>query len=78
MYELVAKLGVNHPFLKRFNYENYGGTPVLGVTSPVVIGHGVSTPLAIKNMILECEKIVKNGLVQRLKDALKEDFIPKF
>jgi glycerol-3-phosphate acyltransferase PlsX len=77
MYELVAKLGVNHPFLKRFNYENYGGTPVLGVTSPVVIGHGVSTPLAIKNMILECEKIVKNGLVQRLKDALKEDFIPK-
>ena len=39
--------------------------------------HEVMT-LAIKNMILECEKIVKNGLVQRLKDALKEDFIPKF
>ena len=32
--------------------------------------HGINT--------LECEKIVKNGLVQRLKDALKEDFIPKF
>lgn len=75
MYELVAKLGVNHPFLKRFNYENYGGTPVLGVTSPVVIGHGVSTPLAIKNMILECEKIVKNGLMQKLKDTLKEKYV---
>ena len=42
MFEMFSKLGVNHPFLSRFNYEYYGGTPVLGVTAPVVIGHGAS------------------------------------
>lgn len=69
MYELVSRLGVNHPFMNRFNYENYGGTPVLGVSAPVVIGHGASTPLAIKNMIMEARKSINNGLVKKLKDA---------
>lgn len=67
MYALVSKLGVNHPFM--INYENYGGTPVLGVSAPVVIGHGASTPMAIKNMIMEARKSINNGLVKKLKDA---------
>ena len=70
MYELVAKLGVKHPFFNRFNYETYGGTPVLGVTAPVIIGHGVSTPLAIKNMILQGEMVVKHGLIEKFKKAM--------
>ncbi|MEF9986771.1 MAG: phosphate acyltransferase PlsX [Bacteroidales bacterium] len=72
MYALVTKLGVNHPFLNRFNYEYYGGTPVLGVSAPVIIGHGASTPLAIKNMILEAEKATKNGLIDKLRVAMKQ------
>jgi glycerol-3-phosphate acyltransferase PlsX len=71
MYAMISRLGVNHPFFGRFNYEYYGGTPVLGVTAPVVIGHGVSTPLAIRNMILEAEKAVKNRLVETLKNAMQ-------
>lgn len=70
MYELVAKLGVKHPFFNRFNYETYGGTPVLGVTAPVIIGHGVSTPLAIKNMILQGEMVVRHGLIEKFKSAM--------
>ncbi len=70
MYAMVAKLGVAHPFFNRFNYEYYGGTPVLGVEAPVIIGHGASTPLAIRNMILEAEKAVKNNLVGKLKCAI--------
>ncbi len=73
MYELVVKLGVTHPFLNRFNYENYGGTPVLGVSASVVIGHGASSPLAIKNMILEAEKAVKNNLIEKLSDAVTKN-----
>lgn len=69
MYELVGKLGVSHPFFNRFNYETYGGTTVLGITSPVIIGHGVSTPLAIKNMILLGEKTLQNNLIERFKEA---------
>lgn len=70
MYELVSKLGVNHPFLNRFNYEYYGGTPVLGVSAPVIIGHGASTPLAVKNMIIQAVKFAENGLVEKLKSAM--------
>ncbi len=72
MYAMILRLGVSHPFFNRFNYEKYGGTPVLGVNAPVVIGHGVSTPLAIRNMILEAEKAVKNNLVDKLKNAMFE------
>lgn len=72
MYAMFTKLGVNHPFLSRFNYEYYGGVPVLGVTAPVVIGHGASTPLAIRNMILEAEKAVENNLVTKLTSAMSD------
>jgi fatty acid/phospholipid synthesis protein PlsX len=70
MYALVTKLGINHPFLNRFNYEYYGGTPVLGVSAPVVIGHGASTPLAVKNMILEARKAACSELVEKLRNSL--------
>ncbi len=70
MYAMISRLGVHHPFFGRFNYEYYGGTPVLGVNSPAIIGHGASTPLAIRNMILEAEKAVKNQLVEKLKNAM--------
>jgi len=63
-------LGVKHPFFNRFNYETYGGVPVLGVTAPVIIGHGVSTPLAIKNMILQGEMVVEHRLIEKFKEAM--------
>lgn len=34
-----------------FNYENVGGIPFLGVNGVSLVGHGSSTPKAIKNMI---------------------------
>ena len=44
---------------------------MLGVSAAVVIGHGASTPLAIKNMILEAEHAAKNGLVNKLSQGAK-------
>ena len=52
-------------------YENVGGTPVLGVNAPVIIGHGCSSPLAIKSMILSTEQVIKAGLTARLKRAFE-------
>lgn len=65
-YYLVNKLGVSHPFFEKFNYENLGGTPILGIGSPVLIGHGMSTPVAIKNMILKNREIIDSGLIKKL------------
>ena len=48
----------NDSFFGRFHFENYGGTPVLGVNKPVIIGHGISNGKAFSNMIALGEKLV--------------------
>ncbi|HAA01268.1 MAG TPA: phosphate--acyl-ACP acyltransferase, partial [Flavobacteriales bacterium] len=45
----------------------YGGTPVLGVNSNVIIGHGISNATAIKNMILLSRDVVKAGIPEKIK-----------
>lgn len=61
---------VEDEFLNNFNYEIYGGTPILGINSPVVIGHGISHALAFKNMIELAGKIISSKLI----DAFKKHF----
>lgn len=71
-YRIAAKQGIDNVFFNRLNYEIYGGTPALGVNAPVIIGHGSSSPAAIKNMILQTEHVIEVGLIQKVKDALKQ------
>ena len=69
-YRLAKKLNIRNDFFDRFNYELYGGTPVLGANAPIIIGHGASTPLAIKNMILQTESVVRVSLIDKIKKSL--------
>jgi len=48
----------NDSFFGRFHFENYGGTPVLGVNKPVIIGHGISNAKTFSNMIALGEKLI--------------------
>ncbi len=68
-YVLTLKRGLKDEFFDRFNYETYGGSPVLGVNAPVVIGHGISSPMAIKNIILQSRDMVTTGLVGKIQAA---------
>lgn len=70
-YVLTVKKGFKDEFFNRFNYENYGGSPVLGVNAPVVIGHGISSPTAVKNMILQSRDMILTGLVQKIQAAFQ-------
>lgn len=70
-YLLMKRLGIKNDFVEKFNFVNYGGTPVLGINKPVVIGHGISNEIAIKNMILFSEKLCKSKLIDHLKEAFK-------
>lgn len=63
--------GAQNPFWDAMNYENIGGTPVLGVNAPVIIGHGISSPLAIKSMILSTAKCAKSNVTRKLQEAFK-------
>lgn len=71
VYYLSKKLKLENPFFEQYNYENFGGIPIIGIGSPVLIGHGMSTPLAIKNMIMKNREIIESGLIKKLKKAFE-------
>lgn len=58
--------------LKDFDYQEYGGVPLLGVNGISIIGHGSSTPKAIKNMVLRAKEMYDKNLVQKIESSLKQ------
>ncbi len=68
-HDMTAGKGMEAPFFARLNYENYGGSPVLGVNAPVVVGHGISNDIAIKNLILLAKEMVSTNLTEKIKAA---------
>lgn len=62
-----VKRNVKDELLDDFNYEIYGGTPILGVNAPVIIGHGISHSLAFKNMIEVARKMVNSNVIESIK-----------
>lgn len=71
IYSLIKKRGINDEYFDRFNYENYGGTPILGIRGNVIIGHGISNDIAIKNMLLHSYEVASSGLAKKIKKAFK-------
>ncbi len=69
IYTLMKKRGIKDEFFDRFNYENYGGTPILGVKGNVIIGHGISNELAVKSMIIHSYDVAKSGLANKVNEA---------
>jgi glycerol-3-phosphate acyltransferase PlsX len=70
IFKIMQKRGLLDDYFKRFNYENYGGTPILGLNKPVIIGHGISNEIAIKNMIILTKDVVEADLARKIKDNL--------
>ena len=69
IYTLMRKRGIRDEYFDRFNYENYGGTPILGVKGNVIIGHGISNDMAVKNMLLHSYDVAKSELTKRINEA---------
>jgi glycerol-3-phosphate acyltransferase PlsX len=72
IYDLVKKRNIHDTFFEKFNYENFGGTPILGINGVAVIGHGISNDKAIKNMILQTYHVTQANLIEKLKMTFKE------
>ena len=70
-YVIGLKLQLKHEFFDRFNYEQYGGSPILGINAPVVVGHGISSPEAIKNMVLLSRDMFESDLINKIKKAFQ-------
>jgi len=74
-YGLIKKNDLHSEYFDRFNYENYGGTPILGVNSTVIITHGISKAKAIKNMILLSQEVVQVGLSEKIAQAFSKETV---
>ena len=70
IFSIMKKRGLLDDYFKRFNYENYGGTPILGLNKTVIIGHGISNEIAIKNMITLTKDVVEADLASKIKKNL--------
>jgi glycerol-3-phosphate acyltransferase PlsX len=71
-YTMIRKRKIVDDFFEKFNFVNYGGTPVLGINAPVLIAHGISNDVAIKNLILHTAEVIKGNLCEKIKEAFKE------
>jgi glycerol-3-phosphate acyltransferase PlsX len=73
IYTLLEKRSFSDPFFEKFNYEAIGGSPILGVNGNVIIGHGVSSATAIKNMLLQAQQMVHSQVHQKITESLQDD-----
>ncbi|MBC8315872.1 MAG: phosphate acyltransferase PlsX [Bacteroidales bacterium] len=72
LYRVFVKRGIKDDYLDRFNYENYGGSPILGINSNVLVGHGISNGKAIRRMILLSKEIHNARLTNKIKHAFEK------
>ena len=72
-HSLIKMQNIQDTFFDKFNSEIYGGIPVLGINSPVIIGHGHSTELAVKNMVLQAKEVIEVNLCDKIKQAFNND-----
>ena len=69
LHGIMDRQKVKTEYFDRFNFEDYGGTPVLGVNKPVIIGHGISRAKAYKNMLLLAQKMISTQLLEKMATA---------
>ncbi|GAB3641935.1 phosphate acyltransferase PlsX [Spirosoma arcticum] len=69
-HTMAEQRGIQDEFIAKTNYESIGGSPILGVNGNVIIAHGVSSPLAIKNMINLAIRQVESNVYTKIAQAL--------
>jgi len=69
LFDITRRLHTNSEYFDRFDFEFYGGTPLLGVTKPVIIGHGISRGKAFLNMIRLAQKMIQTDLLDKMKES---------
>ena len=69
-HTVAQQRGIHDEFMDKTNYESVGGSPILGVNGNVIIAHGISSPLAIKNMIGLAVRQVESNVHTKIAQAL--------
>lgn len=60
---------------KDFDYQKYGGVPILGINGLAMVGHGKSSPAAIQTMIYKAYDFIRLDVNRKIEEALKFSII---
>lgn len=71
MFYRFAKRGVQDEYLDKFNFKHYGGSSVLGVNAPVIVGHGISKADTFVKMIEMAAEQVSSGMIETIRQSFK-------
>lgn len=69
-YSIYKERNLKDEFFERLNFENFGGTPVVGINANVVIGHGISRRRAVVNMILQTRDVINADLAKKITEEI--------
>ena len=69
LYDISHAHKTESEFFERFDFEYYGGTPILGITKPVIIGHGISRSRSFLNMLMLAQKMLETDLLGKMKES---------
>jgi len=67
-YAMLKRRKIEDEFMERFNFERYGGTPILGILSTVLIGHGISNGQTVKTLILHTRDVIGSNIIGKIKE----------
>jgi phosphate acyltransferase len=68
-HTIADRRNIKDEFIKKFDFESYGGTPVLGVSQPVIIGHGISQATAFMNMVSLAQQMIETKLLDKIRES---------
>lgn len=68
-YDAIKSRNIDNEFFELFNYEAVGGSPIVGVNGNVIIGHGVSSPMAIDSMLSMAYRLAESDIAGKIKAA---------
>lgn len=72
IHDISFRRNIHDEYFQRFDFEKYGGVPVLGVSKPVIIGHGISHAIAFKNMIRIAALMMETDLTGKIKESFAQ------
>jgi glycerol-3-phosphate acyltransferase PlsX len=68
-YEVMERRNSVDEFIELFNYAGVGGSPILGVNGNVIVGHGISSPIAVKNMLIQAKALTEGKIFEKIKES---------
>jgi len=69
-HHIYKSRNLKDSYFDSLDFENIGGTPIVGINANVVIGHGISKRKAVMNMVLQTMAVVHVNLAQKIKEAI--------